>query len=121
MDAVVARLRVIQQFLSSFQFHYSSEDSLQRGLYQALDMGPFAVKREYQLTPESRLDFLIDDSIALEVKIGGSAAEVMRQISRYAEHPQISGILLVTSRTHVLPSSFSGKPLATHYLLESAF
>lgn len=117
----IDRLLSLRNTLSRFQFHYANEDELQRGIAAALESADMAYLREYQLTPQDRLDFLVDD-LAIEVKIGSSAAAVLRQIARYAQHEKIAGILLVTARGHhALPESFAGKPVLVHSLLDGAF
>lgn len=65
---------------------------------------------------------MVDGDIVIETKIGGSAAELMRQVSRYAQSAGVAGILVVTSRAnHHLPESFNGKPVLVHSLLGGAF
>jgi hypothetical protein len=115
------RLEAIHQHLSRFRFYFTNERELQAGLLNALDMGGFKAKSEFRLTPQDRLDFFAE-GVAIEVKIGGSAADVMRQVSRYAEHDLVQGILLVTTKAkHSLPTTFNGKPLLVLSLLDGAF
>lgn len=113
-------LHALRSHLRQFRFNFCSEKDLQSGIEQVL-AGRFTFRREVPLNAKDRPDFLIDESIVLEVKIGGSAAEVMRQIARYAACDQVSGILLVTNRAkHSLPATFNGKPLVVHSLLDGA-
>lgn len=121
MKDALTLLRSLRQTLSQFRFHYANEAELQRGIEQVLYDKQFEFYREYLLTPESRPDFYLTSGLVIEVKIASSTAEVMRQVARYASHEKVSGILLVTSRQHRLPESFSGKPLLIHRLTESAF
>lgn len=119
--SALSQMESIRDHLSRFKFFYTSELELQSGLANALDMGGFKVQREYRLTPQDRLDFFMD-GIVVEVKIGGSPADVMRQVSRYAEHHKVQGVLLITTRAkHALPTSFNGKPILVHSLLDGAF
>jgi hypothetical protein len=55
------------------------------------------------------------------VKIDGATNELLRQVSRYAEHEDVSAILVVsTRRRHSdLPESLCGKPIL--FLLARAF
>jgi hypothetical protein len=121
MNDPVALLREVRACLAGYRFHFACERDLQEGISQALQMTHWSVQREYPLTRESRLDFLVEGGIVIEVKIASSAAEVMRQVARYAEHEKVAGVLLITSRAHRLPETFSGKPLLLHHLTESAF
>jgi hypothetical protein len=118
----LAHLRSIASHLANFRFHYSNESELQQGIFQALTTGSFTVQREARFSEKDRIDFLVDYTIALEVKIGSTANEVVRQLSRYAQHEGIHGILLITSRaSHFCPGSLCGKPILLHRLVESAF
>ncbi len=119
---VITRLRTLRDHLSQFRFNYGCEDDLQCGIAQVLSSSQFEFVREHRISALDRLDFLVDGDIAIETKIGGSAASLMRQVSRYAEHAEIAGILVITDRaSHVLPESFNGKPVLIHSLLEGAF
>ena len=79
--------------------------------------------RELVLTKRDRLDFLVGYSplwsavpmgTAVEVKVGGSLSDLTRQLARYAEHNDVTGLLVVTTkdRHRQLPASLSGKPIA---------
>jgi hypothetical protein len=115
------KLRALRDFLSHFRFNYSSEAELQEGIERALSATTYAVQRELRLDDLGRLDFFIDGEIVIETKIEGSAPQLMRQVSRYAQSPKVLGILVVTDRaTHTLPPSFNGKPVLVHSLLDGA-
>lgn len=122
MISPLARLQEIRYFLSGFRFNFSNEDELQQGIAQSLSGSKFDFRREYVLTPKDRFDFFVDGCFVIETKVGGSTADVMRQVSRYAENAAVHGILVVTTRSgHVLPESFNGKPVLVHSLMECAF
>lgn len=59
-----------------------------------------------------RIDFVIG-RVGVEVKIKGSAADVARQLQRYAHSDRLRELALVTSvaRHRELPTSIGGKPL----------
>jgi hypothetical protein len=118
----LADLRILYAFLAQFRFNYTSEAELQSGIQQALSASSYRVQREFRLEDLGRLDFLINDAIVIETKIGGSAAELMRQVSRYAQSQSVQAVLVITSRaSHVLPKSFNGKPVMVLSLLGGAF
>lgn len=118
----VSMLHALHGFLAQFRFNYASESDLQQGISQALAVYAHRVEREFQLGDLGRLDFLIDGQIVIETKIGGSAAELMRQVSRYAQSDSITGILVITDRAnHRLPQAFNGKPVRVLSLLDGAF
>ncbi|MFP5276953.1 MAG: hypothetical protein ACLGPM_07550 [Acidobacteriota bacterium] len=118
----ITELRQLGNHLSTFRFIYESEADLQMGIEQVLSPSAFRVEREVQLGDLGRLDFLINGRIVIETKIGGSAAELMRQVARYAQSEMVAGILVVTDRaSHRLPPEFNGKPVLVHSLLGGAF
>lgn len=70
------------------------------------------VKREYRLSKSDIPDFYIG-GIVVEVKIKGARAAIGRQIQRYAAHKSVTGILLATSVSMLLPSRINNKPART--------
>lgn len=98
--------------LRSVRIRWANERELQDGIFKALDkyLSSAEVEREVVLTPRDRIDFRCG-RVGIEVKIGGSAESVMRQLTRYAPH--VDELILVTTRhTHAtLPASISGKRL----------
>ena len=71
-------------------------------------------EREYRLDARNRLDFFCD-GVAIEVKIGGSRNNLIRQLHRYAQFDEVRELLVVTSRLCLasLPSELNGKPIVT--------
>jgi hypothetical protein len=119
--SALARMQGIRSYLSQFRFYFTSELEIQMAIGQVLATAGIPAQREYRLSEKDRLDFFID-GLVIEVKIGGSASEVMRQVARYAQHDNVQGVLLVTTRArHTLPEMFNGKPLLVHSLLDGAF
>lgn len=99
--------------LDSCLFRFVDEDDLQKGVAQALNRINVRYEREKVLSPQDRPDFLIDGHIALEIKIKGSIAQALRQVNRYAQHDQVSSVLLVGSPGWLnrVPNSIGGKPV----------
>jgi hypothetical protein len=85
--------------LREHRYAAGDEASFQRGIEIALDATLFAFEREVVLGPRARIDFLVDGSIGIEIKIDGATASVSRQLARYARHSRICGLILVTTRT----------------------
>ena len=106
----------VAQMLSNYRIRFVDEIEFQDGIAMALRDHSIGHQREYRLTPHDRLDFfLTEEAIALEVKIKGRAAEVLRQLERYAAHADVSGLVLVTTRrlqAVQMPERINGKPLA---------
>lgn len=69
------------------------------------------ISREHRLGPREIVDFLIDDRIALEVKMNAARPRaVVRQLERYAGHAQVEALLLASNRAIALPATIGGKP-----------
>jgi hypothetical protein len=107
------------RLIHSARFRYSGEMDLQAGIGQLLSGEGIAFKREVPITKKDRIDFLLaEPGIGIEVKVDGSLSSVIRQLFRYAEHPGIMDLILVTTRMkHMpLPESANGKSLYLVYI-----
>lgn len=100
--------------LRAHAFHVSHEEELQGAIAQLLDEAAIPFVREHRLSAADRVDFMFSEGVALEVKVDGSLSSVLRQLHRYAQHPDVERMLLVTTRaTHrAVPAVLSGKPVA---------
>lgn len=82
--------------------------------------------REHRFAPADRVDFAAwrtgqraletakpDSQIAIECKVGGTVAALLRQIDRYLAHDVVAGVVVVTTRFPLLrlPSMLRGKPV----------
>ena len=105
------------KILGGAQFHFCNERELQKGIAQWLTEAGVPFTREVMLGPAERIDFLIEQ-VGIEVKVDGALSEVLRQLWRYAQRPEISALILVTRRTQhcILPDAINGKSLACVYL-----
>jgi hypothetical protein len=110
----------IVEILEAYEFDLSSEGDLQDGISQVLDREGIDYDREVRLSPQDRIDFLIDD-VGIEVKINGSITSVVKQLQRYAKSDRITSLILVTGRTQLsrIPDRLNGKPLRVAALLSS--
>lgn len=103
-------LAIVRDAVQSFTFAWSNEYDLQDGIALALDRADISYEREVQLGNAGRVDFLVDD-IAVEVKVRGSRAAVLRQLYRYAVVDDVAAVLLVTpSLKLVCPYMLASKP-----------
>lgn len=93
-------------------FHFTNERDLQDGIALVLAEVP-GVRREYICSPRDRLDFLLPGGVGIEVKVDGSLQALTRQLHRYAERPEITALIVVTSRrSHMqVPTLLCGKPV----------
>jgi hypothetical protein len=103
------RAAAIADDLRRLRFRYCNEAELQAGLGAALTNLGYTVLREVILTPQDRVDFLVD-GVGIEVKVKGPTTAVVRQLVRYAEHDAIEALILVTTRLrHQPPRELNGK------------
>lgn len=98
--------------LQHFRCRATCEADLQRAVEEILVQSLISFQREPMLTAKDRPDFLVG-TIAVELKVDGSAIEVMRQLQRYAQHPDVAALLLVTTKNKhlAMPATLSGKPV----------
>ena len=110
---------LIEQLIRSHAFQAQSEAQLQASLEAVLSEGGIPFEREPQLSPSCRPDFLCEGGICVEVKVDGSAMELARQVARYVELPEVTSVLVVTTRCRhqEIPTSLGGKPICVLHLL----
>lgn len=120
---MIEHLLAVAELLDRSAFRFASEAALQAGIGQVLAAAGIPHRREVQVGPAGRLDFLTDEGLAIEVKVDGTAPALARQVLRYAQRPEVHAVLIVTTRAkhhEVPPEAFGGKPGRVHFLLRSA-
>lgn len=102
----------IEAAVRLWSFRFQDEDELQVALAYVLTRSGFDVQREVVLGPRNRVDLLIGRT-GVEVKVKGTKAEVVRQLTRYARSDLIDDLVLVSplSRHWQMPATVGGKPL----------
>jgi len=108
----------IAETLRGYRFRYANEDDLQEAVREALERSGIAAVREARLDGRSRVD-LLAGRVAIETKIAGSRADLIRQLSRYARSPLVDEIVVVTNRARHLqiPDLIEGKHVEVVALL----
>lgn len=111
-DADLARA-VAGRIRSHTGLSFIGEAELHTAVAKALQASPFPFSAEFVLSPEDRVDFLVAGCVGVECKVGGSPAEALAQLNRYAQHECIRALVLVSSRLRhgSVPPSLNGKPL----------
>ena len=121
---LAAECRKIAALLNTFKFTFENEKELQGGIESVLTSARFVFKREVPLGGRQNIiDFLIEPTIGLEVKIQSGLSSVTRQLYRYAESDKITHLILVTScmRHTQIPAEMVSKPLTVIHLIGSVF
>lgn len=114
--------KVIQETketIHKYSFRFSNERELQEGLSQVLGPG---WAREHRLSDDDRADFFHEESgVVIEAKIDHGLTPLTRQIHRYLQHKEVTGVLVVTSKMSLgrMPPTISGKPVSIATLIGS--
>ncbi len=118
VDSLVAEL-------ARWRYSVRDEHSLHRGLARALDDLGLVHTLEALDGPENRYDLWLAGGIVIEVKVAGGFAEAMRQCDRYLARPDVTGLVLVTTKTWgsrgAPPREVRGKPFRMLQVQRIAF
>jgi hypothetical protein len=115
-NPVRPQVHTLVGWLSAGRFDLDDEKACQAQILQWLtDRLPPEIQPD--LKPEHRLssrdipDFFIL-GVVIEVKMNKSReANVVRQLARYAEHPEVTDLILLTNRAVRAPGAINGKRL----------
>jgi hypothetical protein len=104
----------VRDALARYRLPVSVEKAMQDAVESALRGEGLEFKREVTRGAD-RIDFLVG-TIGVELKVKGSAGDVLRQLERYALWEDVTGLVLVTSKGahRALPFDVGGKPLLIH-------
>lgn len=93
------------------RYTVTCELELQEAIRQVLTTAGASFSSEVRLSARDRPDFMVG-TVAIEAKVASWNGQVLRQVTRYLEHEQVTALVLVTTRRrHRLPSSALGKPI----------
>jgi hypothetical protein len=102
--------------LCPVRFMYRDEIALHEAIVArlaAVGVHVADVQREVHLGAAGRIDFLFG-GLGVEVKVDGRPPAVLRQLGRYAAHPRIDQLVLITTRRahlSIMIEEVGGKPL----------
>ncbi len=94
----------------------NEEYDLQNEIARVLNTSQIDFIREYRLGKRNRVDFRIgsvydSSGVVIEVKKGKpNKRKVVEQLSRYANFPEVTGIILVVEKNLDVPKEINGKP-----------
>lgn len=117
MIVTAADLAAVARHLQRFRVSAVEEPALHARITEVLTLGAFVFEHEVTLDAASRVDFLLTIAggghIAIEVKVRGTAPSITEQLLRYAQHPKVGGVLLVTTLRRLaacVPPTLNDKP-----------
>ena len=99
----------VVRILRGFKFTLVSETQLQFEIDEVLRRAGFRFYREHALDRKNRIDFYCD-GVGVEVKIKGSAKNILRQCERYCQFDSVRCLILVTNRSMGFPTDINDKP-----------
>jgi len=104
------KIQQVYNHLIQFQYLLTSEKQLQNAIENSFKKNNVSYEREKNLTPFGKVDFFIN-GIAIEVKIKGQKKSIYRQCRDYCQHPEVEGLMLLTSVAMALPETIDNKPI----------
>jgi hypothetical protein len=121
IDGVAVTVDQVVAVIAAHRFGHATEAELQDGVAEALAIAGYRALREVRLSARDRIDLLVD-RVGVEVKVGGSAAGVARQLERYAASGEVDALVLASSRRHhlAMPGRLGGKPVVVVSLMTGA-
>jgi len=112
----------ICEMLKAWHYAFVNEEGLQDGIAQALTEAGIEFHKEYYLGSAGRIDFYLPAlKLGIEVKAGksgGGPSKVLKQLIGYADHPDVDGLILVTTRASArnIPGTLRGKPVQVAFI-----
>lgn len=116
-------LRRVEVELSRHRYSFRNEKELHDGIAQVLRTASIHYTHEWPVDENNRLDFFVGGSVAMEVKIAGSAGDALRQCERYIHLPIVAAVVLATTREWRITRrlSIAGKPVLVLPLQRASF
>lgn len=103
----------IVRLLQRCRLDLSTEKHLQAGVEQALTTAGIRFEREKRLSDRDIPDFFIEGGVTIECKMRHKARkkDVYKQLCRYAEHQEVTALVLASNISMGLPAEINGKAL----------
>lgn len=110
-SAAISALLPIAGAIRNARCSLSNEKATQADIEKVLLASGLSFQREARLGPGDIPDFMVDDRLAIEVKLRGQRKQIYRQLSRYASYPQVDGLIFVSNISMSIPETIEGKPV----------
>lgn len=104
------KIAFIHRLLRSYRFPVHDEKHTQTHIEQALTRHGVPFAREQKLESAGTIDFLIDGTIGVEVKIKGAKMAIYRQCRRYCETGLLTHLVLFSLVAMTLPEQLDDIP-----------
>lgn len=111
--AVSVAERVVA-LLESYIHRGARETHIHDSIKQVLQMGAVRFEHECRLSEKDRPDFFVEGLVAIEVKMNAAKDDVVLQLGRYANLPQVRALIIATPKSTSLvglPDEIFGTPL----------
>lgn len=110
------KIRFLQHVLRGYRFPVNDEKHTQEQIKNALTQAGIPFSREHKLADSGTIDFLVDNTIGVEIKIKGAKMAIYRQCKRYCETGLLQHMMLVSLVAMTLPPDLEGTPTSVVYL-----
>lgn len=100
----------LRKILQHYKFALSDEIACQDSIEEKLKLHQVPYQREVKLGTYGIIDFVVDGTIGVEVKIKGQRMPIFRQCKRYCQSAQIEKLILATMYPMQLPPDIEGIP-----------
>nr|WP_296429692.1 hypothetical protein [Roseovarius sp. BRH_c41] len=104
-------LETLTRQLRGLRLPVTTELALQDALNTWLTDSGLPFQREVRMGPKDRIDFMVSETIGIEVKTRYPRRKIYRQLERYCEGDRLSGLILVTGTYLGLPTEIHGVPV----------
>lgn len=108
-----------RKLVRQYRWSFNNEREMQNQFAEMLKAEKVPYAREFKLSDKDRPDFMVGEA-ALEVKTYCGLEKHLRQLKRYADHPDVKSTVLVSTRPIIMPETLSGKPTGS-IMIHSAF
>lgn len=97
-SAVELTLRRLANELPRYGYRFGSEKELHDGIAHVLTQIGLPFRHEHTATEKDRFDFLLENGVVIEAKIGGSMSDAATQVDRYCALDSVVGVAIVTNQ-----------------------
>ena len=102
-------IQTIATIVRSAKIDLSSEKGAQADLAELLTRNGIDFEREYPLSKQDVIDFMVG-GLGVELKLRGARKmDIYRQLKRYASHPRVESLALISNQSMGLPEQLEGK------------